>query len=128
MRFLLDTCTFLWMASAEERLSERARSLLVDSDNHVFLSAVSSWEMAIKAEAGKLSIEDPTESFVQTALSTKGIEPLAVTHAHAWRTASLPRHHRDPFDRLLVAQAQVERLVLLTPDRAFAKYDVEAVW
>ncbi len=128
MRILLDTCTFLWMVAREEALSPRARALLLDAESDLVLSAASSWEIAIKVRIGKLELARPPTRFVAEHMEASQIEPLPVEHAHALATAELPAHHGDPFDRLLVAQARLEKLPILSPDTAFDAYGVERLW
>jgi PIN domain nuclease of toxin-antitoxin system len=128
MKLLLDTCAFLWMLGEDARLGPRSRALVLDPGNRLYLSAASSWEIAIKVGLGKLDLPEPPATLVPAQMVRNGIEPLAVEHIHALTTAGLPLHHRDPFDRLLVAQAQLEGLPLLTPDPAFAPYGVETIW
>ncbi|MEK6608480.1 MAG: type II toxin-antitoxin system VapC family toxin [Myxococcota bacterium] len=127
-KLLLDTCTFLWMLGESERLGPRARDALLDSSRQVFLSAASSWEIAIKVRLGKLRLLGSPGALIPAQLDRNGITPLAVEHAHALATAELAAHHRDPFDRLLIAQARIERMTLVTPDAAFAPYGVETIW
>ena len=128
MRILVDTQCWLWMVAAPERLAPRVRAL-VSSDRHeLFLSSVSSWEIAIKHRLGKLDLPAPPAEFVPTRMQATGLLPLVVTHAHALRVAELPDHHRDPFDRLLVAQALTESLSILTADRHLRRYGVPIVW
>ena len=127
MRVLLDTQYWLWMASAPERLSPRARTIVESIDNELFLSAGSAWEIAIKHALGKLQLPEPPDRYVPSRMSALGTSPLPIEHAHALRVATLPSHHRDPFDRLLVAQAQIERLPILTADRIFERYDVDTI-
>jgi PIN domain nuclease of toxin-antitoxin system len=115
------------MAAVPERLSPRARVLVESVDNELFLSAASAWGIAIKHALGKLHLPEPPDRYVPSRMSALRIIPLPIEHAHALRVATLPSHHRDPFDRLLVAQAQVERLPILTADTIFARYDVETV-
>ena len=116
-RILLDTQLVLWALAGDRRLPRAARALIGESD--VFVSAASIWEIAIKSALGKLDA-DPVE--VREALAPTGFDELPVTGAHAARVASLPLHHRDPFDRLLVAQSEVEPLVLLTTDAQLRPY------
>jgi len=128
MRILLDTECWLWSLAAPERLNARAQSLITDRANTLYLSAASSWEIAIKYEIGKLPLPEPPETYVPSRMLAQGIEALPIEHTHALRVASLPRHHRDPFDRLLVAQAEVEGISLLTADRLIRKYKVSLIW
>jgi PIN domain nuclease of toxin-antitoxin system len=127
MRVLLDTQCWLWMASAPDRLTERARSLVETTDNELYLSAASAWEIAIKHSLGKLRLPEPPTRYVPSRLDAMGITPLPIDHAHALRVDTLPRHHRDPFDRLLVAQSQIEDLPILTTDPVFGFYDVVTI-
>ena len=121
---LLDTHAILWYLDDDARMSEDVYAQIDDGDRRVVASAVSFWEIAIKSGLGKLR----AEADLPERLRLAGIEQLAVTPEHAWAVRDLPHHHRDPFDRLLVAQAQRERLSLVTRDPAFAAYDVDVVW
>jgi PIN domain nuclease of toxin-antitoxin system len=127
MRVLLDTQVWLWMLTAPERLSTQSRSLVISADNELVLSAASAWEIAIKHGLGKLQLPELPNEYIPRLMARTGVTPLPVHHRHALRVASLPLHHRDPFDRLLVAQAQLEELPILTADRHFRLYDVEAL-
>jgi PIN domain nuclease of toxin-antitoxin system len=127
MRVLLDTQAWLWMAAAPDRLSARARTLVENADHELLLSAASAWEIAIKHALGKLQLPEPPERYVPSRMTLLRTTPLAISHAHALRVAALPPHHRDPFDRLIVAQAQIEDVPVLTSDDVFVKYDVAVV-
>lgn len=127
MRLLLDTHVWLWMQAEPEKLGERALELLDDEANDLVLSAVSAWEIAIKHALGKLELPSPPEAYVPDRMASSGVSALAVSHVHALGVASLPRHHRDPFDRLLISQATIERLPVLTADPVFEQYRVEVV-
>jgi PIN domain nuclease of toxin-antitoxin system len=128
LNLLLDTHSWLWMLAAENRLSSLSRALVRDTGNEVWLSAASAWEIAIKHANGQLRLPEQPSVFVARCLAEDGLKPLPILHAHALRAGELPPHHRDPFDRLLIAQAQLERLTLLTADRQLAKYDVPIHW
>jgi PIN domain nuclease of toxin-antitoxin system len=128
MKLLLDTCAFLWMIAEPARLSRRARDLVTSSRSELFLSAASSWEMAIKAAIGSLHFSEAVESFVPEQMAQNAIRSLPIEHVHALHVATLPRHHRDPFDRLLIAQSKLEGLPLLSPEKLFDRYAVERVW
>ncbi len=127
MRILLDTNAWLWTVSAPERLSSHARALIEDRGHELYLSAASAWEIAIKYSQGKLRLPDPTVKFVPSRLEQLGVLPLPIDQAHALHVSTLPIHHRDPFDRLLIAQAQLEHLPILTSDPVFGAYDVRTI-
>jgi len=127
MNVLVDTQVWIWSLADPNRLSPESRSLLSSSRNVVYLSAASAWELAIKAALGKIELPEPVETYVPTRMARQGITALPITHSHALRVSILPPHHRDPFDRLLIAQALVESLPILTADAAFDRYDVEVI-
>lgn len=125
MRLLLDTHCWLWLQVAPERFSPDVFADLGDPANDLLLSAASSWEIAIKYAIGKLPLPQPPAVYVPRRMETSGTSSLPVEQSHSLRVADLPVHHRDPFDRLLIAQAQIERLTLITVDRQLEKYDVD---
>lgn len=127
MKYLLDTSVFLWAVGPYELLNKPVQDIL-KSDSELFFSAASSWEIAIKASIKKLPIPEPPRQYVPRMLLAAGIQTLPITQLHALAVADLPFHNTDPFDRLLVAQAQIEKMVLLTADASIVKYDVETVW
>jgi PIN domain nuclease of toxin-antitoxin system len=122
-KLLLDTHVFLWWRVNDPRLGENAISAIADADI-VFVSAVSAWEAAIKASLGRIELPDTVESGVEDS----GFEKLPITFSHAEGTAALPRHHHDPFDRMLIAQAAAEGLTLVTQDRKLEAYGVPILW
>jgi PIN domain nuclease of toxin-antitoxin system len=124
MKILLDTQAFLWLQVEPERFSARTMALLTDRANSLLLSAASAWEISIKYGLGKLPLPTSPESYVPRRMTSSGITGLPVAHSHALRAGALPRHHRDPFDRLLIAQAQIERLSFLTADIQLRSYEV----
>jgi PIN domain nuclease of toxin-antitoxin system len=124
---LLDTSVVLWMVMAPDRLSERARELLRSGATTALFSAASAWEMSIKWRLGKLDLPSPPHELIPSMTTLFNLLALPVTQLHAVAVADLPDHHRDPFDRLLVAQAQVEGVPIVTADPAIAKYDVEVI-
>jgi PIN domain nuclease of toxin-antitoxin system len=126
VKLLLDTHIFLWLNTEPERLKDRL-SLIEDRRTELVLSAVSSWEIAIKHASGKLSLPESPELYVPSRMREVNACGLAVEHAHALAVATLPPIHRDPFDRLLVAQAKMLRLPILTADPIVARYPVEAM-
>jgi len=127
VRILLDTQCWLWLISAPERFSDEARTLVERVENDLYFSAASAWEIAIKHGIGKLELPGPPADVVPDLMSRTAVLPLPIHHAHALRVEELPLHHRDPFDRLLVAQAQLETLPVLTSDPQFDVYDVEVI-
>jgi PIN domain nuclease of toxin-antitoxin system len=128
MRLLLDTCTFLWIVGGARDLSARARHMFADPANEAFLSAVSAWEIAVKHRLGRLPLPAPPDTFVPAQRTAHGLEPLPIDEEAALQVAKLPDLHRDPFDRMLVAQAIVGGLVLLTPDDHVRAYPVRTLW
>jgi PIN domain nuclease of toxin-antitoxin system len=128
MKVLLDTHTFLWWNTEDPRLSTRARQVISDGNNEVFLSAASVWEMAIKAARGRLILPEPPAQYVPSRMGLYRFQPLPVQISHAAHVHDLPPHHNDPFDRLLIAQSQLESLPILTVDADFNRYDVEIIW
>jgi PIN domain nuclease of toxin-antitoxin system len=127
MRLLLDTHTLLWWVSDDPRLSAHAATLLLDDSAEVFISAASAWEIAIKARSGKLEAGPLVQGFA-TEMKRQGFLPLPISLEHAERAGHLPLVHRDPFDRMLIAQAQAENLHLLSSERIFDAYGVVRVW
>jgi PIN domain nuclease of toxin-antitoxin system len=127
MRLLLDTHAFLWFVTGHARLSRRARRALDDRSAELFLSVASVWEMAIKASLGRLALPSSTADYIGGKVQS-GLQVLPVEWPHATAVETLPFHHRDPFDRLLVAQAQIEDLAIVSGDPTFRKYDVRTVW
>ncbi|HEV8676776.1 MAG TPA: type II toxin-antitoxin system VapC family toxin [Methylomirabilota bacterium] len=125
MRILLDTHCWLWMLIAPERLSPDGRAHVTTAENELLLSAGSVWEIAIKHALGRLRLPMEPAEYIPNRLAATGSVPLAIDYRHALRVGQLPRHHRDPFDRILIAQAQVEGIPILTSDPHFARYDVE---
>lgn len=128
MRLLLDTCTFLWVVTDDAELSAAARELIVDPDNEVLLSAVSTWEIAVKHGLGRLPLPDDPERYIPRLRRDHMIESLPLGEESTLYLRRLPKLHRDPFDRILVCQAIVGGLALLTPDRGITQYPVRTVW
>jgi len=127
MRYLLDTHAFLWMADDDPRLDGNVRTLFADLENEIFLSAASVWEMATKSSLGKLMLGTTLERLVAGGVQ-RGIRLLEVVCEHAYLVEHLPFHHRDPFDRMLVAQASHAGLQLVSRDPKFDAYPVTRVW
>jgi PIN domain nuclease of toxin-antitoxin system len=127
VRLLLDTQVWIWMRNAPTRLSPRARRILTTERNELVLSAATPWEIAIKVAIGKLRLPCSVEEFVSTRASATRVTPLPITQVHAIESAGLPPHHRDPFDRVLVAQARLEHIPILSTDHGLEAYDVEVL-
>lgn len=128
MRLLLDTCTFLWAIEGGRSLSAAAREALVAPEHDVFLSSVSAWEIAVKHALGKLPLPEPADRYIPAQRRARGFEPLPLDEEAALHLAKLPDLHRDPFDRMLVCQALVGALTIVTPDPAIARYPVRTLW
>ncbi|MBA2757802.1 MAG: type II toxin-antitoxin system VapC family toxin [Chloroflexi bacterium] len=128
MKALLDAHAFIWWVLDMPNLSSRCRAILLDGDNDVVLSVASSYEIAYKAGQGRLTLPDSPAEYIRGRLAANGFTSLPVELSHALRAATLPRIHGDPFDRMLVAQAQVEGIPILTADPAISRYDVETIW
>ena len=128
MRVLLDTHVFLWWNEGSPKLSKRALRILADPANSLILSVASAWEIAIKTQAGKLRIPEDAATYVPTRAAHYGMEILPIHLAHALQLETLPLHHRDPFDRILIVQSQIEKLPILTADPAIRAYSVDAIW
>lgn len=128
MRLLLDTHAFLWWAGDAPGLTSRARKIIADPQNECFLSLASCWEMAIKASLEKLKLTQPVERFVTEQLHENGFRLLGIELAHVAKVESLPFHHRDPFDRLIVAQALSEKMTIVSADKTLSEYGVKRIW
>ncbi len=128
MRVLLDTHSMLWWLAQDQRLSPLARETISDGRNHLVWSMASSWEIAVKVGIGKLTLGRPLQQLFADIVSDQGVELLPITHDHCTRLSTLPLHHRDPFDRMLVVQAQGERLPILSADSKLSQYDIEVLW
>ena len=124
MRLLLDTHVLLWWLAADTRLGAAARAHIADPATLCLVSAATAWEIAIKTALGRVDLGEPPEVSLPREIAGGDFLELPITIAHALAVGTLPAHHRDPFDRLLVAQARVERLQIVTADRVFAAYDV----
>ncbi|MCY3834629.1 MAG: type II toxin-antitoxin system VapC family toxin [Chloroflexi bacterium] len=128
MRYLLDTSSFLWYVSDHQRLSSVATERLNDPVSTIHLSLVSIWEIAIKFNMGKLELPLPFDEFVDTTIHSYSLRLLNIQIPHLRRVARIPLHHRDPFDRMLIAQSLVENIAIITSDAAFDAYPVQRLW
>lgn len=127
MKLLLDTHALIWFQSGDRRLSKAARRAIEAGDAELLISAATVWEMAIKASLGRLTLPGPVDTYLAEKVG-QGYRMLAISWTHAAGVEDLPWHHRDPFDRLLIAQALSERCPVVTRDRAFRRYGVEVIW
>ncbi|MCK5202169.1 MAG: type II toxin-antitoxin system VapC family toxin [Spirochaetales bacterium] len=128
MKILLDTHTFLWAISDDPRLSANAEDIYMDSGNELFFSTISYWEISIKISIGKLILADNWQQIIDREMINNGIKWLDLKKEHIHGIIDLDFHHRDPFDRLLIAQAQHEELAILTIDKFIAEYNVKTLW
>jgi PIN domain nuclease of toxin-antitoxin system len=128
LKYLLDTAVWLWSVGEPERLSSKAVAAILDLKNEIFLSAASSWEITIKHASGKLSLPEHPSTYIPRRMAQQRLSPLPISHQHALFVSTLAPHHRDPFDRLLIAQAKVEDLIVITTDSMFEKYPAEILW
>jgi PIN domain nuclease of toxin-antitoxin system len=128
MKALLDTHAFLWWITDSPRLSTRVLQFVRDPANSLFLSAASGWEIAIKAGIGKLHLSEDLDAFIDEQLTLNRIDVLPVQMSHVLFVRKLPAHHRDPFDRLLIAQSLIEGMPLITVDPPIVRYPVQTIW
>jgi PIN domain nuclease of toxin-antitoxin system len=128
MRLLLDTHAYLWWLGGDASLPRRIRALIGDLQSLVLVSAASAWEIATKHRLGKLPGAAAIVSDIEASVRGQGFEPLSVTMRHGQRAGSLPGHHRDPFDRMLIAQAMLEGCVMVSNEKVFDSYGVDRLW
>jgi len=128
VRLLLDTHAFLWWIAGDERLSPRASALIGDGSNEVLVSAASAWEIVAKSRLGRVEVPTPVDRFFTAQLEANSFIPLPIQMRHALGLEALPDVHRDPFDRILVAQAVAEELTLVSRDRVLRGYPVAVEW
>ena len=128
MRLLLDTHTFLWLDGSPERLSPAALAACEDPTNELYLSVVSAWEIQIKHQINRLQLDVPLEEMIEGQQAANELKILPVELSHVYTLRQLPLHHHDPFDRLLIAQAKVEQMQLVSADSRFEPYLVEVIW
>ena len=128
MKYLLDTMVWLWSVGSTDKIGKAGLEILTSGDKEVYFSAASSWEVAIKAKLGKFRLPEEPVKYVPKRLAEQGIRSLSVTQNHSLKVYDLALHHHDPFDRLIIAQALSEGLVILTSNRVFEKYPIDVVW
>ncbi|HXO31819.1 MAG TPA: type II toxin-antitoxin system VapC family toxin [Candidatus Acidoferrales bacterium] len=128
MNYLLDTMIWLWSVDSVEKLNQECRDVLENGREEIYFSAATAWEISIKARLGKLHLPGPPAQVIPAFMAKQGLRPLPVTHLHAVKVYDLPLHHNDPFDRLIIAQAISEEMVVLTADSDFRRYPVKVFW
>src|ERR1700692_2084073 len=128
MKYLLDSGVWLWSIDSVERIGKRGLDILRNNQQEIYFSAASVWELSIKARLSKLTLPTAPADCIPAFMARQGLLPPPVNHIHPLKVYDLPSHHRDPFDRLLIAQAIVEDMAILTADRVFAKYPVDVLW
>ena len=128
MKYLLDTHALLWITTDDPKLSKKAKNIYLDAENEILLSIASIWELAIKSSIGKITFQKDLDDFVDVHIKGNNIEILKIELPHVLRIEKLPFHHRDPFDRLIIAQAIEDNLKILGADNTFDKYKVKRIW
>jgi PIN domain nuclease of toxin-antitoxin system len=128
MKYLLDTHTFIWMESDPDKLSPAVSAAIRDLNNTLLLSTATVWEIQIKAQISKLKLQYPLPQVIENQLQNNQMDILSISLPHVLELDNLPLHHRDPFDRILIAQARIENIAILGNDPMFAQYDVQIVW
>jgi len=128
MKYLLDTMVWLWSVGPTDKIGSAGLEILTNGEEDLYLSTASSWEIAIKTKLGKYELREPPGRYVPKRLAEQGIQSLSITQSHSLKVYDLPLHHYDPFDRLIIAQAIMEEMTVLTADRAFGKYPVKVLW
>jgi len=128
MKCLLDTHAFIWLITEDNKLSSTARNYILDRRTNLYLSSASVWEIIIKCNIGKMKLSGNPQSFITKQLTVNLIEELPITFNHTFHLQNLPDHHKDPFDRMLVAQALSDSLTIITIDQDIARYPVKIIW
>jgi PIN domain nuclease of toxin-antitoxin system len=128
VKILLDTCAFLWLVTDDSKLSGLAKDIFLDSNNELFLSAVTGFEITVKYSLGKLHLTEPPKEFISNRMKANALTELPISLNHTLALQDLPWHHKDPFDRLLVAQAMVAQIPLLSSDEQLSAYSIKKLW
>ncbi|MGB5745539.1 MAG: type II toxin-antitoxin system VapC family toxin [Desulfobacterales bacterium] len=128
MKYLLDTHAFLWFVSDDNKLSPKAKSIIKDHNNEIYFSAASAWEISIKIRLGRLTMEENLEPFIVAQLAENNFQTLSITILHSIYTSKLPEIHKDPFDRMIIAQSKAENMSLISKDKNIKKYKTPVVW
>lgn len=128
MKYLIDTHALLWYTLNETPLNRTAKELIIDRNNEILISPVSYWEIALKVSIGKLELHQPYKKFMEVCIHQYEFQILPISPEHTETVIMLPFHHKDPFDRLLIAQALVEKIPLISVDKIFDRYDIQRIW
>ena len=128
MKFLLDTHAFLWWVTNADELSNTVREIITDTDNTILFSVASAWEIVIKFRTGKLSLPENPEIYIPSRIAANQFQGLPIEINHVLQVANLPDYHKDPFDRILIAQSQIEKVPILTKDNLIIQYQVMTIW
>lgn len=128
MRYLLDTHSLIWFFAGDLKLSEKAKELIENEDNIKYISLASVWEMGIKQSKKKLTLAYPLEEYIERKLDFQDFQLLPITLKHLGKITTLPSHHNDPFDRLLIAQAMIEQVPIISVDGVFNEYEINCIW
>jgi PIN domain nuclease of toxin-antitoxin system len=128
LKYLLDSMIWLWSIHAVEKINDACLAVLESGQQEIYFSAASAWELSIKAKLGKLHLPGPPAQCIPSFTAKQRLRALPITQLHAVKVYDLPLHHDDPFDRLIIAQAIVEEMTVLTADRIFGKYPVDVMW
>lgn len=128
MKYLIDTHTLLWIVTNDPKLSAKAKDLYLDSENEIFISLASIWELSIKSSIGKISLEQPLDEFVDEHVKGNDIRILKIELPHVLRIENLPFYHRDPFDRLIISQSIEDNIPIIGSDKTFDSYPIKRIW
>lgn len=128
MKYLIDTHTLLWIVTNDPKLSAKAKDLYLDSENEIFISMASIWELSIKSSLGKISLEQPLDEFVDEHVKGNDIRILKIELSHVLRIENLPFYHRDPFDRLIISQSIEDNIPIIGSDKTFDSYPIKRIW
>ena len=128
MKILLDTHIFLWLITDNDRLSDKSKQAFINSDNELFFSIASYWEICIKISIGKLKLSKNWDKIIKDELMVNSVKLLPISTEHCFQITQLPSHHRDPFDRIVISQAIIEQMHIMTIDSYFSQYEVNIVW
>ena len=128
MKILIDTHALLWLITGDKQLSAKSSQIFSDTDNELFFSMASFWEICIKVSIGKLQLSDNWDTLIKDELTYNSIKLLPISEPHCLQVIQFPFYHRDPFDRLIIAQAVVEEMQIMTADNIFSQYEVKTIW